>query len=188
MSITSLSLLERLRRPAREPDAWDRFDRLYSPLLHYWARKVGLTADEARDAVQEVLMSLLDKLKQFEHDGRSFRGWLRTVVQNECRDYFRKRRREPQPIKDGSLQDLAIIDDSQTFDEREYRAWVARRALQLMQSEFEDSTWRACWGMTVDGRSAREVAEELGITENAVFLARSRVLRRLRKEFDGLLD
>ena len=67
-------------------------------------------------------------------------------------------------------------------------AWVARRALQLMQAEFEDNTWRACWGMTVDNRSAREVAAELGITENAAFLARSRVLRRLREEFDGLLD
>lgn len=188
MSTTSLSLLERLRKPEREPQAWERFDRLYSPLLHYWARKVGLSGEEARDAVQDVLVSLLDKLKQFEHDGRSFRGWLRTVVQNECRDYFRKGHRKTRATTDSVLNDLAIIDDSKTFDEGEYRAWVSRRALQLMQNEFEHSTWRACWGMTVDGRSAKEVAAELGITENAAFLARSRVLRRLREEFDGLLD
>lgn len=188
MDDTSLSLLERLRKPEREPRAWERFDRLYSPLLHYWARKSGLTAEQARDAVQDVLVSLLDKLKQFQHDGRSFRGWLRTVVQNECRDFFRRRHREYVATNDDALSEMAIIDDSQTFDDEEYRAWVARRALQLMQSEFEDNTWRACWGMTVDNRSAREVAAELGITENAAFLARSRVLRRLREEFDGLLD
>jgi RNA polymerase sigma-70 factor (ECF subfamily) len=74
------------------------------------------------------------------------------------------------------------------FDEAEYRARLVARALELMQAEFQPTTWKACWELVVAGRPAADVARELGISENAVHLAKGRVLRRLRKELEGLLD
>jgi RNA polymerase sigma-70 factor (ECF subfamily) len=57
-----------------------------------------------------------------------------------------------------------------------------------MRAEFESSTWTACWEHVVSGRSAADVAAELGISEGAVYVAKCRVLRRLRQELKGLLD
>jgi RNA polymerase sigma-70 factor (ECF subfamily) len=57
-----------------------------------------------------------------------------------------------------------------------------------MQSDFQPATWRACWEHVAEGRPAAEVAAELGMTEGAVYVARCRVLRRLRSELEGLLD
>jgi RNA polymerase sigma-70 factor (ECF subfamily) len=57
-----------------------------------------------------------------------------------------------------------------------------------MQAEFEATTWKACWAVVVEDRPAAQVATELGISPNAVYIARSRVLRRLRRELEGLLD
>lgn len=72
--------------------------------------------------------------------------------------------------------------------EAEYRCHLVHRALELMQAEFQTVTWKACWECVVRDRTAAEVAAELGITVNAVYLAKSRVLRRLREELQGLLD
>ena len=74
------------------------------------------------------------------------------------------------------------------IEEEEYRRYLVRRALGLMQAEFEPATWKACWEFVVHDRPAAEVAAELGLSVNAVYLAKSRVLRRLRAELRGLLD
>ncbi len=63
-----------------------------------------------------------------------------------------------------------------------------RRALALIQQDFEDHTWRAFWGVVIDGRGASAVALDLGVEINVVYLAKSRVLKRLREEFEGLLE
>jgi RNA polymerase sigma-70 factor (ECF subfamily) len=81
-----------------------------------------------------------------------------------------------------------VPDTAQAFWETEYRQMLAARALEIMRAEFEPATWQACWETVVSGRPAAEVASELGLTTNAVYLARSRVLRRLRCELQGLLD
>src|SRR5687768_247074 len=96
MSTTSISLLARLRQPGDE-QAWQRFVSLYTPLLYHWAKTTGLRGSEAEDLVQDVFALLVSKLPQFEYDrGQSFRGWLRTIVVNRCRDSFR--RRAPRPL------------------------------------------------------------------------------------------
>jgi RNA polymerase sigma-70 factor (ECF subfamily) len=74
------------------------------------------------------------------------------------------------------------------FDEAEYRAVLVAQASRLVRAEFTEPTWRAFWATAVEGRQAAEVAGELGLTPNAVYLARSRVLARLRGELAGLLD
>ena len=184
MYTTSVSLLERLRQPGAE-EAWNRLVELYTPLLYYWAGRLGLQAEDAADLVQEVFTVLVQKLPEFRYDPhRSFRGWLRTIALNKWRD--RGRRRIPRAAGQLALEQLA--DDDEAFWEAEYRQHLVGRALELMQAEFQPTTWKACWETVVSGRPAAEVARELGLTVDAVYAARSRVLRRLRRELDGLID
>jgi RNA polymerase sigma-70 factor, ECF subfamily len=191
MESTSASLLDRLRQPKDDPDrqrAWDRFVELYGPLLLYWARRRGLAEDEARDFVQDLFLRLLEKLPQFSYEpGKRFRGWLYTVTQHCWCD--RRRRHGKEPVAaDGGPEKLAVPDHVEEFREAEHRSYLLRRALELMQTDFELTTWKACWAVVAEGRPAAEVAAELGLTVNAVYVARFKVLRRLRDELSCLLD
>jgi RNA polymerase sigma-70 factor (ECF subfamily) len=188
MDTTPSSLLERLRR-SPEQAAWERFVDLYTPLLFAWAARLGLTGHDAADLVQDVFAVLVEKLPQFEYDARkSFRAWLKTILLN----HWRKQRRRPRvmhPAAGGrDLNDLAGPEDVPELEEEEYRRHLVSRALALMRAEFQPATWRACWEFVVRGRPAAEVAAELGMTVNAVYVAKSRVLRRLRAELRHLLD
>ena len=184
MHSTPASLLDRLRSPA-DAAAWARFVHLYTPFLYHWARRHGLDAADTADLVQEVFVQLLRALPAFAYDpARSFRAWLAAVVGNKWRELNRRRR--PQTVPAAALANRPGPADD--FDDREYRSHVAGRALRLIQAEFVPATWKAFWGVVVEGRPADAVAAELGITPNAVYLARGRVLRRLRAELAGLVE
>jgi RNA polymerase sigma-70 factor (ECF subfamily) len=188
MQTTPVSLLERLHQPEAR-DAWDRFVRLYTPLLYHWARRLGCQDSDAADLVQDVFTVLTEKLPQFNYDEhRSFRGWLRTVALNKWRDGRRGRAAHVRPVRQASLAEVPVPDPAAAFEEAEYRDFLVARALRLMQADFQPTTWKACWEHGVCGRPAQEVAAELGISESSVYVAKCRVLRRLRKELDGLLD
>jgi RNA polymerase sigma-70 factor (ECF subfamily) len=188
MDSTSVSLLERLRQPAPQ-EAWERFVNLYTPLIYYWARRVGLTTDEATDLVQDVLTLLVQKLPEFQYDPqKSFRGWLRTITLNKWRA---DRRRRGIVLAEASASELAAVvspEAEDAFWQVEYRQHLVNRALKLMQAEFQTNTWKACWECIVTGKPASEVGRELGLTVDAVYAAKSRVLRRLREELAGLLE
>jgi RNA polymerase sigma-70 factor (ECF subfamily) len=186
MHTTSPTLLQRLRQPG-QGDAWARFVHLYSPLIYYWSRRTGLQPQDAADLVQEVFALLLRKLPEFDYDGqRSFRGWLRTVTLNKWKEARRRR-----AAAGGAEADLAVLATNEHADalwDEEYRQYLVGRALEVMKAEFQPGTWMACWAHIVDGKPAAEVAAELDMSVNAVYLATSRVLRRLRTELDGLWD
>jgi RNA polymerase sigma-70 factor (ECF subfamily) len=187
MDSTSASLLERLRVPAHQ-EAWGRFVDLYTPLIYYWARRAGLTAEESADLVQDVLTVLVQKLPEFRYDPhKSFRGWLRSVTLNKWRENRRRRRVPVHPAGDRDLADMPGPEAEDAFWQVEYQQHLVGRALQLMQAEFQPNTWRACWECVVDGRPPAVVAQDLGLTVAAVYAAKSRVLRRLREELAGLL-
>jgi RNA polymerase sigma-70 factor (ECF subfamily) len=185
MHPTPVSLLQRLRQPA-EQEAWARFVELYTPLLYYWARRLGLQAQDAADLVQDVFTVLVRTLPEFSYDHRrSFRSWLRTVTLNK----WRERRRLARPDEPaGDLADVAGPDGSRALEDAEYRQHLARRALDLMRADFQPTTWKACWEHAVAGKPAAQVAAELGVSVDAVYAATYRVLRRLRQELDGLID
>jgi RNA polymerase sigma-70 factor (ECF subfamily) len=188
MDSTPVSLLRRLARQADEGD-WDRFVKLYTPLIYYWGRRAGLQVADAADLVQDVLTTLIRKLPEFHYDsGRSFRSWLRTVTLNHWRD--RHKRRATQPLGDGEagLSGVATADGVELFTEEEYRQHVVGQALRLMREEFQETTWKACWEHAVAGRPAAEVAAELGLTVGAVYAAKFRAMARLRKELEGLVE
>lgn len=186
MHTTSASLLDKLRLP-ENASAWERFVELYTPFLYYWANRVGLRGNEATDLVQDVFVILLTKLPEFEYDDtRNFRAWLRTVTLNKWRE---TRRRSARLAANGiDLDDLP--DPSSDDDEwaSEYRQHLTRRAIELMQTDFEPASWKACWKVIVEARPAAEVASELGLSVGAVYAAKFRILARLREELAGLLD
>jgi RNA polymerase sigma-70 factor, ECF subfamily len=187
MDSTSASLLQRLRQSAAA-DAWVRFVKLYTPLLFFWARRLGLGHQDAADLVQDVFATLVQKLPGFEYDrDRGFRNWLRTVLVNKWRDICR---RKAVVIAGGdeALAELAAPEDRDGFGAAEYRQHLVKRALELMQAEFSTKMWKAVWEHLVNDRPATEVAAELGIAVGTVYVAKSRVLSRLREELEGLLD
>ena len=188
MHTTTATLLERVRQRTDRP-AWDRFVTLYTPFLYHCARRLGLAESDAADAVQDVFLVLLEKFPTFQYSREeSFRAWLRTVTVNKCRERFRKRHETAAGGSAAGLSQLAAAGDSDEFWNVEYRQHLVARALQIMQTEFEPTTWQACWQTIVEDRPAADVAAELQITLNAVYVARSRVLRRLRTELRDLLD
>ncbi len=188
MHTTSLTLLKRVRQ-TNDQAAWNRFVSLYSPLLFAFARRASMNDSDAADVVQDVFLVLMAELPGLEYDGvrKNFRGWLKTITVNKCRE--RQRRRVV--VSEGNESGLSgVVDDATVskFWENEYQKHLIARALEIMQAEFEPTTWQACWQTTVKERPVADVAAELGITINAVYVARSRVLRRLREELRDLLD
>lgn len=186
---TSRSLLARLH--ANDPVAWDRLVALYAPLVWSWCRKMHLPAQDLADVMQEVFKAVAVHHQGFHKDqpGDTFRGWLRTITRNKVRDHFRRLQREPH----GAGGTDALYRWSQlpepAFDEEAEEAHdqnLFHRALALIQSEFEERSWRAFWGVVVDGRSPQEVGERLGMSPGAVRVAKCRVLHRLRQELGDL--
>lgn len=184
MTTTPVSLLERLRQPS-EQQAWAQFVELYTPLLFHWTRRLGLAAPDAADLVQDVFTVLVQAMPEFRYDSqKSFRAWLKTILTNRWRNWQRR----PAEVPLSRAEAPTLPPEIEDLEEREYRQHLVGRALQLMQAQFEPNTWKACRELVLAGRPAAEVAAELGLSVNAVYLAKSRVLRRLRQELEGLLD
>jgi RNA polymerase sigma-70 factor (ECF subfamily) len=190
---TASSLLERAR--AHEPDAWRRLVALYGPLVYHWCRRSALGTEDVADVFQEVFRSVAAHLATFRADrpGATFRGWLLVVTRNKIRDHLRRQRGRPAAAGGsdalrqlGQAPDPVQEPDDSTGPE-ENRA-VLCRALDLVRSEFEEATWQAFWRATVDGHAPADVARDLGLSVNAVYKAKSRVLRRLRTELKGLIE
>ncbi|MFM9010529.1 MAG: RNA polymerase sigma factor [Planctomycetota bacterium] len=194
MADTSASLLDLLKD---DPDSghWRRFIELYCPLIRHWLRRHTLAASDTDDLVQEVLAVVVRRLPEFHRQPRTgaFRAWLRTITGNCLRDFWRAQRVRPRVTGAGDFQ--AVLEQladsasalSRQWDE-EHDRFVTRTLLDTIRPEFHDRTWRAFHGVAIDGRPPDDVAKELGVTVNAVFIAKSRVLSRLRSEAAGLID
>jgi RNA polymerase sigma-70 factor (ECF subfamily) len=194
MTSTSASLLDRLKKaPADSPD-WARLHDIYLPLIKFWLARISGTADESDDLAQEVLIVLVRELPKFSTQGHgSFRAWLRQITVNQARAHFKKRRRRPVTGLAGGAEDiLAQLADpnsdlSRQWDQ-DHDRHVSQKLLALVKNDFEANTWEAFSRFALDGKPAAKVAEELGISENAVLLAKSRVFKRLRREAGEFLS
>jgi len=189
---TSLSLLDRLKAARPESSGWDRLQGVYLPLIRGWLSRVPGLGDEAADVAQEVLLVVVREVPRFDRRREgSFRAWLRQVTVNQVRNDRRRRRRRPvvglDPA-DGFLERLADPhgDLAREWD-RDHDRHVVERLLAVVQSDFHPTTWLAFRRFGVDGEPAAQVAADLGLSENAVILAKSRVLKRLRLEAGDLL-
>jgi RNA polymerase sigma-70 factor (ECF subfamily) len=189
---TSTSLLERAK--SQDEKAWEQLVELYSPLVYAWCRKAGLQPADAADVGQEVFRAVARKLGDFHRDreGDTFRGWLRTITRNKLRDLAADLRRSPAGFGgiDGSNELDRFSDESldTEADLASDRQIVYQRALEVIRTAFEERTWRMFWLVVIEDKPAEDVARELQVTVNAVYLAKSRVLRRLRDEFADVIE
>jgi RNA polymerase sigma-70 factor (ECF subfamily) len=191
---TSASLIGRIRR--HDPEAWRRLVQSYGPLVYGWGRQAGLQSSDAADVMQETFRSVAKSIEAFERNspGDSFRGWLWTITKNKIRDHFRRveKRREAQGTNlELLLQQIPELppDDptaTGTIDGASVR--LVRAAVDEVRGEFEPRTWQAFWRVTVEGQTAAEAADGLGMSVGALYVAKSRVLRRLREELSGLFE
>jgi RNA polymerase sigma-70 factor (ECF subfamily) len=181
---THVSLLAKLRN-ADDPSAYAEFDGRYRELAYLFARRTGLQAADADDVVQDVLAAVRSALRNFDYDpakGR-FRSWLKTAV---LRAVHRRRR----PAADALLraaddeQALAALCSDPELErvwESEWRRYHLRTAAARARFEFNARDYAAFEAVTVEGRSPAEVAAALGISADAVYQAKSRLLKRIRE-------
>ncbi len=193
MNETRQSLL--LRAQTGETDAWKDLVDLYRPLILGWLNRQGVPARDLEDLSQEVLLSVVKHLPGFQHSGQrgSFRSWLRTIVCSRTADYWRTVDADTQP-EGGSgataaLQQIADPDSelNRQWDE-EHDRYVIHCLLDLVEEEFEPITLQAFRRLALDGVNGAEAAQELGLSVAAVYVAKSRVLARIRQEAEGLID
>lgn len=191
-SSTSTSLLRRVK--ANDPDAWQRLVKLYSPLVYSWARAAGLQDSDAADVIQEVFQAVSKAIERFRHDrpSDSFGGWLLTITKNKVRDHFRQRAEHPDARGGTTVQlQMQHVPEVAPDESKDTAAAVTtnlpRRSLDLIRGEFKDRTWQAFWRVVVAGDKPVDVAEDLGTSVAAVYMAKSRVFRRVREELEGLL-
>ena len=193
MNETRQSLL--LRAQTGETNAWKDLTDLYRPLILGWLNHQGVPAGDREDLSQEVLLSVVQHLPGFQHSGHrgAFRCWLRTIVCSRTTDYWRAIDAGTQ-ARGGSgataaLQQIAdpVSAMNKQWDE-EHDRYVLQCLLDLVEEEFEPTTLRAFRRLALDGASGAEAAQELGLSVAAVYVAKSRVLARIRQEAEGLID
>jgi RNA polymerase sigma-70 factor (ECF subfamily) len=191
---TSKSLLERLRDRA-DDEAWHRLLSVYEPWLRGWLSRHDLQAADVEDMLQEILAVVSEKLPQFVHNGQpgAFRSWLRTILTNRVRHFLRGQRNRqaalPAEPLAGWLDQLADPHSalSRQWDQ-EHDQQLVRRTLACIRAEFHPTTWQVFQMLVLEDRPAAEVALHFHLQPNAVYVAKSRVLARLREELCGLVD
>jgi RNA polymerase sigma-70 factor, ECF subfamily len=193
MADTRQSLL--LRAQTGDEVAWNDLAVLYRPLIVSWLRHQAVPPHEVDDLVQDILLSVVQSLPSFCHSGRvgAFRSWMRTIARNCACDFWKGRGRQVVASGGSGASDvLRQLEDpdsdlNRNWDE-EHDRHLLRCLLDLMELEFEQGTVQAFRRVSLDGVSAAEAAQELGMSVGAVYAAKSRVLRRLREAAEGLLE
>ena len=192
MESTSVSLIDRLKVARPEDYDWGRLQGIYLPLIRRWLRRVPGLAADADDLAQEVFVVVIRELARFERRREgSFRAWLRTITANKAKHYCKVGGRRPaieMDCAEGFLDQMVDPESSLAREwDREHDEHVVRKLLAAVKGDFGATTWAAFCRLALDRLPAAQVAEELGMPENAVLLAKSRVMRRLRREAGDLL-
>lgn len=192
--ITQPSLLVRIR-DVTDDRAWHEFVEIYTPMIYRFLRKRGLQDADAGDLTQEVLRAVAGSIERLDYNPErgTFRGWLLTITRNKLYDFLSAQSGQPHGSGDTGLQQVlnAVPEhngaDSSEWD-HEYALRVFQYTAELIRNSFEESTWRAFWETCVDGREIRDVATSLQISVGAVYIARSRVLARLKQEVERISE
>ena len=193
MPPTSLSLLDRLKAAAPNASDWKRLQDIYLPLIRRWVGRIPGLGGEGDDLAQEVFVVIVREIPRFDRQREgSFRAWLRQVTINKVRALWKQRQRWPAVGLDASNQFLDRLAEPNSELARQWDLdhdrHVFERLQKLVQPDFAPVTWEAFRRFALEGRPAAEVAAALGLSVNAVTLAKSRILKRLREEAGELLD
>ena len=181
---TQPSLLVRIRRP-QDTAAWQQFVELYAPLVYGFLRKQRLQDADAADVAQDVLRTVSQQIDKLEYDRTrgSFRGWLFTIVHSRLADFRRRSHRQRLLLAEAAATapDLAAEPSSAEWD-LDYQRQVFHAAAERVRGDFGASAWRAFWAAAVEGRAAKDISADLGMSQAAVYLAKARVMNRIRAE------
>jgi RNA polymerase sigma-70 factor (ECF subfamily) len=193
--LTRASLLIRIR-DGHDQEAWRQFVQLYAPVVYAFARKRGLQDADAADLMQDVMRSVARSAGRLNYDPSrgTFRGWLYTVARNKVFNFLdRGRHRADKGSGDsGAHERLEEVPEPEwglaaSWDE-EYERNLAGLAMRRVRPEVQPATWDAFWRTAVQGQSAKEAGDALGMAPGAVYVARSRVMARLRDEVRRLQE
>lgn len=185
---TRASLIARLADP-EDAAAWDEFVGLYLPMLYRLARARGLQHADAEELAQDALVAVSRAAHRWRPDperGR-FRDWLSRIARNLIVNYLTRARHKPLGAGGSDVARMLnehpdpASEESQLFD-LEYRREAFRWAAERVQGGVTENTWQAFWRTSVEGRPPAEVAQALGMSVGAVYIARSRVMARLREQ------
>jgi RNA polymerase sigma-70 factor (ECF subfamily) len=183
---TRASLLVRLRDP-RDEAAWREFVDLYAPLVYGFARKQGLQDADAADLSQDVLGAVAGAIGRLEYDPSrgSFRNWLFTIVRRKLSNWRRAERSRPHGGEDSKTQQVLEHWPAPEKEEAEWETeWQQRQfawACAQVRRGVTEQTWQAFWRTSIEGQPNKQVAADLGLSVVAVYVARSRVLGRLKE-------
>lgn len=185
--VTRPSLLLRLADPKNER-AWEEFLEIYEPLVYRLARRKGFQDADARELTQEVFFAVSRAVDGWDPDRArgTFRGWLFRIARNTMINHLGRQRRHPQGTGDTGMNELlaeqpAADDEATAIVELECRRRIFQWAAERVRRDCQETTWKAFWLTSVEGREIKAVAETLGMTPGAVYVARSRVMERLRR-------
>jgi RNA polymerase sigma-70 factor (ECF subfamily) len=185
---TPISLLDRLLDDDND-EAWQQFQVIYEPLIRRWVGRLVSGPADVDDITQDVLKALVEGLRDFRHNRRTgaFRAWLRSITINRVRRRWRKHR--PTAVQLSEARDLEDprSELSRLWDE-EHDRYVVQKLLARIRPEFDAATWEIFDRLVFGGCSPREIARDLGCSPNAVYITKSRVIKRLRLEARGLVD
>lgn len=188
---TRKSLLLKIR-DLENAGAWEEFVRIYEPLVTRFVLWRGFPHQDAADISQEVMAAVARTIRNFEYDPKKgkFRGWMLTVTRRQIIQLMRKRSRQPVTVtadEAGAEAEGVVPGDTDVW-ELEYRRRLFDWACGLVKVQFSEATWQAFWMTTVEDRPGAEVAEELGLQPGAVYVAKSRVLQRVREKIASVAD
>jgi RNA polymerase sigma-70 factor (ECF subfamily) len=189
--VTRASLLVQIRDGANH-SAWQEFVKLYGPIVYGFARKRGLQDADAADLMQDVMRSVSGAIGRLEYDRNqgTFRGWLFTIARNKVFNFLSARRIRPQGSGDSTtnrlLQEQPDENDGADEWELEYQRRLAALAMEHIKGEFHENTWRAFWLTAVEGQPVPEVSRLVGLSPGSIYVAKSRVLARLKEEVETL--
>lgn len=189
---TRQSLLLRLR-DARDDRAWTEFLEIYEPLVYRLVRRNGFQDADAQEVTQEVLLAVSKAIENWDPDPAkgSFRAWLFRIARNLMINFLTKQGRHPQGSGDTDfnrlLSEQPAPDSQQTaYFDQEYKRQTFRWAAEQVRGEFHEKTWQAFWRSCVDGKEVKQVADELEMSAGSIYVARSRVMAKLRAKIERL--
>lgn len=173
----------------RNARAWDEFARVYQPVVYRLARRKGFQHADAEELVQEAMLAVARAVEGWVPDSQRgrFRDWLHRIARNLMINFLTRRKHQVWGSGDSRLQAMLEAecnpdaDVSQMF-EAEYRRELFCCAAEQVRGDVTDNTWQAFWLSTVDDLPALEVAGRLRMSIGSVYIARSRVMARLREK------
>jgi RNA polymerase sigma factor (sigma-70 family) len=179
--VTTSTILSRMKQ-MDDRSIWDRFHgRFRRPLLAF-ARKCGLPESESEDAVQEILTAFLEAYKAGKYDRERGRlsKWLFGIAYTQIANRRRGLGRDRSPAQGESFWgDVPDHREAEGAWDAQWEASVLEECLGQVRREVSEKTFEVFRLIVREGRSPEEAGASLGMTREAAYVAKHRVLKRL---------